>query len=623
MKRILVVDESQAVRETLVLILEREFVVIPSATPPSGIQTQDADLLILGLSPEWGTDIQSLVRWVDPCPFPTLFLIDSRFTLDLKQVPGKIDWLAKPFNPYELRTKIGRLLVQREAPVRPELSTLGEEGRYSHYLDFPYLSKPSALMAQRFAQTSLPVLIYGELGCGQEQVAKGMHALNGKRGPWISLYLAGVDEESLYRQIASASQGGKKLPPRLTLFLNGLETLDPLAQSWLLRFLDEEEKGRDFWILSSSRVDLLEKVYQGEFLDSLYYRLATLTLGISPLRERREDLPLLASCLAHEYGKRLGLGEVIFTGEALERIGNYLWFGNLNEMEAVIARTLAIQRKSPIEGRELFFGFSDQNKAILPTGPAAWADVETTEAEQAGAVPGEAEGEELALPQHPGNGQRGEIPDLKVLIHELAHELKNPMVTIKTFAQLLGERFDDASFRSRFQDAVNHDVGRMDDLLEVLLEFTRFSHPAVQKILLFEEMRRVLEEVIPESIKKGATIRWGKREEGVEVFVDADQFRYALKNILLTVLDEAKSENGVQIEVAGAGEVVISYFENGGRGSPLGHHLNLSLPTTRDEETLPLRILLAKIVLERNGGVIKVHRVEGGKALIRIELPAP
>lgn len=619
MKRILVVDESQAVRETLVLVLEREFVVIPSATPPPGLQTQDIDLLILGLSPEPGGDIQSLVRWVDPCPFPGLFLIDSRSTPDLKQIPGKIDWLAKPFTPYELRTKIGRLLDQREAPVTPELSTPGGEKGYSHYLDYPYLPKSAALMAQRFAQTSLPVLIYGELGCGQERVAKAMHALNGKAGPWISLCLAGMNQESLYRQIARVSQGPRNLPARLTLFLNGLENLHPLAQSWLSRFLEEEEKGRDFWIISSSRVDLLERVYRGEFLDSLYYRLATLTLRISPLRERREDLSLLASRLAHEYGKRLGIGEVIFTAEALARIENYLWFGNLSEMETVIARSLAIHRKSSIEGPELVFGFDDQNKVILPANQASRPEVEVPEAKDAGEVPGE----DVAPSQHSGSGQRGEIPDLKILIHELAHELKNPMVTIKTFAQLLGERFDDASFRSKFQDAVNHDVGRMDDLLEVLLEFTRFTHPAVEKIPLFEEMRRVLEEVIPESIKRGVTIRWGRREESIEVFVDAAQFRYALKNILLTVLGEAKTENGVQIEVAGEGEVVISYFENGGRESSLGHHLDLSLPTTRDEEILPLRILLAKILVERNGGAIDVHRIAGGKALIRIELPAP
>ena len=622
MKRIQVVDESQAVRETLVLILEREFVVTPSPTlpeEPAAHLDKDIDLLILGLSPESGTDIPRLVQFAGQITFPVLFLIDSRSTVDLGRIQGKIDWLAKPFNPYELRKRIGGLLAQREAPVKtPALSSFGKEEKFSRYIEFPYLSIPTALLAQRFAQTNLPVLIYGELGCGQEQVAKGMYVLNRKSGPWISVYLAEMNEESLYRQVALVSQGEREVPQRLTLFLNGLETLRPLAQSWLLRFLEEEEKGREFWILSSSRVDLLEKVYRGEFLDSLYYRLATLTLRISPLRERREDLPFLAGHIAHEYAERLGFGEVSFTAEALSRIENYLWFGNLSEMETVIARTLAAHRKSHIEERELLFGFDDESKLTLPAGPTAKTEVRGMGVQKVEEVHGQVEGEKPGSLPHLRNG---DVPDLRVLIHELAHELKNPMVTIKTFAQLLEERFDDAAFRARFQGAVNNDIERIDDLLEALLEFARFTHPASGKVVLFQQMRRVLEEIIPECIKREATIRWGKREEEGEVFVDEAQFGYALRNVLLTVLEQVKAKSEVQIEIAREGEVLISYFDEGGRGNSLRHYLNFSSPAAEDEEILPLRILLSKILLKRNGGGIEVNHLDGGKIVIRIELP--
>ncbi|MFQ5903815.1 MAG: sigma 54-interacting transcriptional regulator [Candidatus Binatia bacterium] len=623
MKRILVVDDSQAVRETLALILEREFVVIPSPTfpeEPAAHLDKDIDLLILGLSPESGANIPSLVQFTGQISFPVLFLIDSRSTVDLRGIQGRVDWLAKPFNPYELRERVGRLLAQRETPVNPPaLSSFGREERFSRYIEFPYLSIPTALLAQRFAQTNLPILIYGELGCGQDQVAKGMYVLNRKNGPWISVYLAEMNEESLYRQIALGSQGEREVPQRLTLFLNGLETLHPLAQSWLLRFLEEEEKRKEFWILSSSRVDLLEKVYRGEFLDSLYYRLATLTLRLSPLRERREDLPFLAGHIAHEYAERLSLGEVAFAAEALDRIENYLWFGNLSEMETVIARTLAVHRKSPIEGQDLLFGFDDEDKLTLPTRPTSETEVPGTGVQRVEEVHGEVKGEKPGTLPHLRNG---DVPDLRVLIHELAHELKNPMVTIKTFAQLLEERFDDATFRARFQGAVNNDIERMDDLLEALLEFARFTHPASEKVLLFEQMRRVLEGVIPECIKREATIRWGKREKEGEVFVDEAQFRYALRNVLLTVLSQVKAKSEVQIEIAKEGELLISYFGEGGKASPLGHYLNSSSPVPEDEGILPLRILLSRILLKRNGGGIEVNHLEGGKVVIRVELPA-
>ena len=83
------------------------------------------------------------------------------------------------------------------------------------------------------------------------------------------------------------------------------------------------------------------------------------------------------------------------------------------------------------------------------------------------------------------------MEDLNVVIHELAHEFKNPMVTIKTFAQLLGERYQDENFRARFQEVVGNDIERMDDLLEVLIEFADFAKPRSSKVALSEKLRIV------------------------------------------------------------------------------------------------------------------------------------
>lgn len=623
MNKILVIDESQAVRETLALILEREFVVIPSPTiskDPSAQLEKDIDLLIFGLPTEPGTDIPSLIRFTDQLPFPVLFLTDSISAIDLEGIQGKRDSLAKPFSPYELKERVGRLLAQREIQVKsPALPTFVKDERFRHYIEFPYLSPSSALLAQRFAQTNLPILICGEVGCGQEQVAKGMVVLNQKSsGPWVSVYLANLNEDSLYRQIASVSQRQKEIPRQTTLFLNGLETLRPSAQSWLLQFLEQAEKGNGIWILSSSRVDLLEKVYRGEFLDSLYYRLATLTLRISPLRERRQDLPKLAHHIAHGVAEQLGLGEVVFSPDAMDRLVNYLWFGNVNEMETVIARTLAAHRKSPIEGQDFLFGFNDESKIAIPTEPPDKTERKGIEVQELRETHREKTVEKpRSLPQLPN----GDLPDLKVLIHEMAHELKNPMVTIKTFTQLLEERFDDATFRSWFQSAVSGDIKRMDDLLESVLEFARFTHPLGGKVLLFEQMRKALEEVIPECIKKGATIRWGERRKEGEVFVDEAQLRYALRNIMLAVLNQIKAESEVQIEIAKEGELLISYYNGVEGGNSLGHYLNHPSSIPEDKGIVPLQILLSRILIKRNGGGIEVNHLEGGKVVIRVELP--
>lgn len=622
MKRILVVDESPAVRETLGIILGRDFAIIQRALLPNDSLSfdEEVDLLILGIPPGLASDSAVFFSIACQVPCPVLFLVDSRTKKELGQETGRVDCLVKPFNPFELKERVERLLAQSPIPTRP--STLLSLGRkqFGHYLEFPYLSRTTSALAKRFALTTLPIMIIGEAGCGQEQVARAICSLNDKAGPWISVYSSEITRDYLARQIAQLSHGEDEAPRRLTLFLNGLADLQPSVQSALLGFLeDQEEKGRQYWILSSSSEDLLEKVYRGEFLGPLYYRLALLTLRLPPLRERRNDLPSLAARLAQEYGARLDIGTVSFSRDAIERLGNYLWFGNLKELETVIARTLAIHRKAVIAASDLVLGIEEEGQAVMmpPVPEAKPAPEKSGEKQSAGIPPPEAKSPPVV--SRPTNGHS---PDIRVLINELAHELKNPMVTIKTFAQLLGDRFDDAAFRVRFQETVGDDIDRMDDLLEAMLDFSRFTHPAVEKIPLYDQLRRVLEEIVPECIKKKATIRWGRKGEAGEVFADETQFHYAFKNVLRAVLAQMKPSGEIQIDLEGEGRVAVSYVPEGGRMSPLAHYLDLS-PAKVADESFPLRILLAKILLERNGGGIKVNQLDGGRVLIRVELPIP
>ena len=111
-------------------------------------------------------------------------------------------------------------------------------------------------------------------------------------------------------------------------------------------------------LLATANVDLLERVYRGEFLERLYYKLAKLTLPLAPLRKRRADLPALARAFAADYLAELNLREVDFTAAALARLGDYLWFGNLDEFDLVIARTLAVHGKARIDAADIVFDVS-------------------------------------------------------------------------------------------------------------------------------------------------------------------------------------------------------------------------------------------------------------------------
>ncbi len=195
------------------------------------------------------------------------------------------------------------------------------------------------------------------------------------------------------------------------------------------------------------------------------------------------------------------------------------------------------------------------------------------------------------------------------------------MVTIKTFAQLLAERFDDVTFRTSFQDQVGSDIERMDDLVEDLVEFSKFDQPNLERVDLFGQLQQVLEELIPESVKRDTSIRWGNRGEGVKVVVDQNQFRCAFKNLVRTALRQARAREEIRVNVDQEGGVSLSFVQEGAGTVSLGQQLGYRVES--EGEPLPLRILLARDLLERMGGDIEVSHLGELKMQFKIVVPTP
>jgi signal transduction histidine kinase len=423
-----------------------------------------------------------------------------------------------------------------------------------------------------------------------------------------------LDQKSLQLSWCRSSEA-----PPVTLIIENVDQLSLSGQVELVHFLEQEEaKFGKCRLITTARVDILEKVYRDELLESLYYRLATLKLSLRPLRERREDVPAIASWFCQFYASYIGLGEVNLSARANERLSNYLWFGNLNEMETVIARTLALQRKSWIEAADLIFDFSVAGE--LPELHAFKELVrsearEKSELETAESLTQIRNGLHTEARTENNHAQRG---DLSVLIHELAHELKNPMVTIKTFAQLLTDRYQDENFRARFQDVVGCDIERMDDLLELMIEFADFAQPRWNKVALQEKLRSALNEVTNECARRQAQIAWKGNGYSREIKADETQVKYVLKNVLLAVLSQAKLASEIEINVEKQGCVAISYFREAGRVASITHYFDKS-SSNPSETVLPLRILLAKQLVERNGGNMILDYADSEKDLLKME----
>ncbi len=626
MKRILIIDESEAIRETLALILGREFIVSKRSHSSRQFRladgTEDIDLLILGIAPQLVSEALSLARFASQLPFAVLFLVDSRATARAIVEVEPVSCLSKPFNPYELHAAVGELLARRA--TLPEARGRGAGAKQtddSRYLEYPYLSRSIASVIQRYAATRLPILVSGEIGCGQYQVARGISVLANQSGPCVSINAANVTSNYL------TDKGLELAPSRImsdlapTLVLDNLDKCPVEGQTLLLNFLeDQKDRLGSLRPVSTANSDLLARVYQGEFLEALYSRLATLTLTLPPLRDRQPDIPVLVEWFARDYATGLVIHEPKFSPEAIRRLENYLWFGNLNELSIVIARTLTLHRGGTIEAGDLIFDFAgdgglsqrDFSGFVWPETPRPADFTQPKLQVYTGSIATNGNGST--------NGH-GKSVDLSVVIHELAHELKNPMVTIKTFAQLLGERYEDESFRARFQEIVGGDIERMDELLEVMIEYADFAQPKRSSVALGEKLRDIAKEVHNETVKRQIRFEWKGDGAASTVHTDEQQLSYILKNVLGSVLSQAKLGGEITLEIAGDGSIMIAYLREAARLASISQYLTSAGQAHSTEAVLPLRMLLAKQLIERNDGRLVIDQSDPDKDILRLEFP--
>jgi signal transduction histidine kinase len=479
------------------------------------------------------------------------------------------------------------------------------------------LSRGAAHLARRFEPLELPVLIWGERGCGQDRVARALVREQARAGALVVLNGAEAGAEWLKNAQARLRPYSAMPDMHAALVIEGLDAVACGAQASLLELIERlQETAARVRIVATASADLLQRVYRGEFLERLYYGVAKLALPLAPLRERRGDVPALARRVAADYASRMSLGDVGFTPAALARLTDDLWFGNFDDFDLVIARTLAIQRKVLIDAGDLVFDIAALARS--EGDPCMPAEAQNCGGDASGAQP--AALPMVALSRGDLNGSAPASPNLRLLVHELAHELKNPMVTIKTFAQLLGERYDDASFRARFQAVVDGDIERMDELLEVMAEYAGFDQPRRASTAFIEILRSTADAVRDECAKRNLQLGWKGNGEGVKIMADAAQLTYALKHTLLAILSQAKTGSEVELALGNSGNLVISYLREGESMPSLAPYFtDGELPGASN--IVPLRIILAREIVERSGGSFRMEQAGSERDRVTVEFP--
>ena len=289
---------------------------------------------------------------------------------------GADDYLTKPVDLYELRQRVMNLIEKQQ--LREEVTSLRQQ--LDKRFGFESIIGHSAPMERLFEQMQLvaptrsTVLVVGESGTGKELVAAAIHRASPRRNErFLAINCGAIPPDILESELFGHERGsftgaiarkiGKfELAHRGTLFLDEISELYPELQVKLLRVLEERQIMRvgggevipvDFRLLAATNRDLERVVAEGKFREDLYYRLKVVTLRIPPLRERPEDVPLLAEHFLALFAEEHGKPPKRLAPEALELLARFPWPGNVRQLKNVIESVVVFHQGDVVEAADL------------------------------------------------------------------------------------------------------------------------------------------------------------------------------------------------------------------------------------------------------------------------------
>jgi len=385
MPDILLVEDKESLRRVLRLTLERagysvtEAVDAREAINEIGQVPHKIVLTDLRMPNGSGLDVLRATRAADgdvPVIVMTAFGSIDEAVQAMKD--GAHDFLQKPVDSNHLLLLVGRALEQSR--LRTENILLREE--WSKRYGFPRIIGESEAIkrcvaeTQRVAQTEATVLLLGESGTGKELFARAVHHLSNRRDkPFVAINCAAIPETLIENELFGHERGaftgagdrqlGKfELASSGTLFLDEIGELPLAGQGKLLRAIEEKSIDRiggrgpipvDVRVVAATNKDLRGAVDQGEFRGDLFFRLAVFPIEIPPLRERGDDVVLLARHFAKDIGKELRGRESTLSDASVQILRAHRWPGNVRELENSIERACILADKAELQPRDLGF----------------------------------------------------------------------------------------------------------------------------------------------------------------------------------------------------------------------------------------------------------------------------
>jgi two-component system response regulator PilR (NtrC family) len=371
--RILVVDDERSMRELLAIVLRREgYEVLLAENGRAAIELlehEPVDLLISDIKmPDLsGVEVLRAAKKIDQ---DILGIMITAFASTETAVEamrlGACDYLSKPFDIDLLKMKVREKIENRQLKQENLLlkRTLGLTHQFSNIIGRSESMLAVFKMIETVARTNSTILLTGESGTGKGLVAQAVHFHSLRRDkPMVSLNCGALPENLLESELFghmrgaftgadSNKKGLLEVAERGTVFLDEIGEMSAVLQVKLLRVLQErrfrrvgglEEQQADIRVIAATNQDLTRLVAEGRFREDLFYRINVIPISLPPLRERREDIGLLAEHFLAKYNEQMGKDIAGISRESMALLMEHDWPGNIRELENVVERAVALE----------------------------------------------------------------------------------------------------------------------------------------------------------------------------------------------------------------------------------------------------------------------------------------
>lgn len=540
----------------------------------------------------------------------------------------------------ELRERLRRALARRGAAALSERSRREAlAARFERWLGD--LDAPSLLAAIDPARRQLPLLVRGEGGTGRGLLVRTLHLQAGLGGaaPGAFASVAGAPGLEPAAVLAGLVPEATGPAGALTVCVEAADALEPTTQRRLASWIED---GPPPGALPATAVRWMatagDPALEDRLEPALASALAGLVVRIPPLRERPAAIDRITAGTMNAWGALRPSGRPLpsFTDDALAVLHTHAWPGNARELEAVVRRTLATATHDPIPAAELVFesiespahSQASEERDQAPREQRAHppeANAHASERSERAARRSRAEFIESAGEQSRPDASTPSTPSdsapIRRLAAAVAHEVGNPLVGIRTFAQMLPSRFDDPEFRAQFAERVEADTRRIEAVVETLARLGWLPAPAREPVDVSELLAHLLQLQTARIQEHRLVVLEELDREHPLALGDLEQLRFALGLLLEETLASLPDHGDLYLGTRRHGGASASDARLRVLLRARGAGATSDLALRMSENTLAVAAVEA--VVRAHQGSFTVEPGEPGETLVLIELPAP